>query len=102
MVVVGSHTALVVKGAHKRSIPLPTATHVTAVGAIDRDGRRWLLGDNQGGLHLLLLRASPEGDVGELQLQRLGEVRFGLSEQKPRGHAWLKASPHDLWPYCHS
>ena len=75
LVVIGTQTLLYMKDQFKRSIALPPATHITAYGAIDTDGRRWLLGDSLGGLHMLLLRTGPQGTVVEIQLQRLGEVR---------------------------
>ena len=92
---IGTQTLLYMKDQFKRSIALPPATHITAYGAIDTDGRRWLLGDSLGGLHMLLLRTGPQGTVVEIQLQRLGEVR-GMavtSSYKKEGGALIGRGP---------
>lgn len=54
------------------TIALPR-TAITAVGRVDRDGRRHLLVDHRGGLHMLLLSQS-KPDATELKIEALGKV----------------------------
>jgi len=55
-----------------RSIATP-ATSIVSYGRIDANGSRFLLGDYQGLLYILLLKHQG-GKVVDLKLERVGEV----------------------------
>jgi hypothetical protein len=79
VVVVGHRTITYLHTASERAIPLPAGSAAMITHGVI-DGGRWLLGDEDGGLHLLLLRTSSGSGSGsdghvDMQLQRLGEVR---------------------------
>jgi len=72
VLVLGEHTITYHSGPDFKSIPINFACF-KAVGQIDANGSRWLLGDHQGLLYALVL-SSAGGDVTGLALEKLGRT----------------------------
>lgn len=72
VLVLGEHTITYHSGSDFKSIPINFACF-KAVGQIDANGSRWLLGDHQGLLYALVLTHS-NGVVTALALEKLGQT----------------------------
>ncbi|KAF2077319.1 hypothetical protein CYY_001385 [Polysphondylium violaceum] len=72
VLVVGDHAITYVNGPYPKSITIPF-TRITAVERVDKDGSRFLFGDNQGKVSVLLLQHDGK-IVSDLKWEMLGRT----------------------------
>jgi len=77
VLVVGDHAITYVNGPYPKSITIPF-TRITAVERVDKDGSRYLFGDNQGKIAVLLLQHDGK-IVSDLKWEVLGRTSIPSS-----------------------